>query len=237
MPRLRAIAARAIRYLVTPSGIKVAHTAADLADYAEAPRARVTELLERLCELRIMRPLPPAEGSRERRYEVFHDLLADPMLDWRAYFEGRRLRSRMRWLTAALSAAIAAALAVAAYNTQPAPLQHLELSSIDARFAIRGTVPPDRDIVIVEVDPRTFKALDGRRSPSALRPYYAKLIDLLLADRPNVIADDIIFRKVGNARQLLAGGATRARRWPSDFRKRATTCVPSSGRIPCSSTP
>jgi CHASE2 domain-containing sensor protein len=199
----RAVAARSIRYLVTPSGIKVAHTPGDLADYADAPATLVAATLERLCDLRIMRPLPPEEGSRERRYEVFHDLLAAPMLEWRAGFEARRLRLRMRWLLAALSAALAAALAIAAYSARPAALQRLELRSIDARFGVRGTVPADRDIVIVYLDNRTLAALHGRLGSLALRPHYAALIDRLLAGKPKVIADDVEFISHGDENALL----------------------------------
>ncbi len=199
----RSIAARSIRYLVTPSGIKVAHTPGDLADYVDAPTPLVAGMLESLCGLRLMRPLPPQEGTSERRYEVFHDLLAAPMLEWRAGFEARRLQVRMGWLLAALVAALATAIAIAAYSTSPTPLRSLELSSIDARFGIRGTVPPDRDIVIVYVDNRTLNALHIPAGNEALRPHYAKLIELLLRGKPDVIADDLEFLTPGKEGALL----------------------------------
>jgi CHASE2 domain-containing sensor protein len=198
----RAVAARSIRYLITPSGIKVAHTPSDLADYADAPRTLVAEMLEGLSALRIMRPLPPEEGSQERRYEVFHDLLARPMLEWRADFEARRLRLRMRWLLATLSAALATALAIAAYGARPNLLQRLELSGIDARFHVRGAVPGDRDIVIVYVDNATLAALHLHAGELALRPHYAELIDRVLAGRPKVIADDVEFLDAGDEKAL-----------------------------------
>ena len=201
--RQRLIAARTIRYLITPSGTKIAHTPADLATYTEVPEADVAETLERLCALRIMRPLAPPEGSQERRYEVFHDLLAEPILEWRARFEAQRLRSRMRWLLASLVAAAAAALAIAAYSIDPTPLRHLELRTLDARFAVRGTIPPDRDIVIVDLDKRSLEVLGKGRKTVALRPEYARLFDLLLAGRPKAIADDIEFEARGDERQLL----------------------------------
>ncbi len=201
--RLRPVAARAIRFLVTPSGTKVAHTAADLADYAEAPAARVEDTLERLCKLRILRPIAPSEGSQEPRYEVFHDLLAEPILEWRARFEAQRLRARVRWLLAAVIAAVAAALAIGTYSVDPAALRNLELGTLDARFAIRGTVPAGREIVIVALDERTLRALGGRIGPS-LRPKHAELIDLLLAGDPKAIAYDVEFTSEGDERQLLA---------------------------------
>lgn len=202
-PRSRLIAARAIRYLITPSGTKIAHTPSDLASYTDLPEGRVSDMLERLCEQRIMRPLAPPEGSRERRYEVFHDLLAEPILEWRARFEAQRLRSRMRWLLASVIAATTAALAVVAYSIDPAPLHRLELKTLDARFAVRGTIAPDRDIVIVDLDEHSLEVLGHGQKTKALRPDYARLFDLLLADAPKVIADDIEFEERGNEQQLL----------------------------------
>jgi CHASE2 domain-containing sensor protein len=196
----RLIAGRAIYYLVTPSGAKVAYTPSDLARYVDAPDARVAKMLEHLCAVRIMRPLPPLEGSQERRYEVFHDLLAEPLLEWRA---SERLGSRLRWVLAVLSAAVAAALAIAAYSGNPPALQHLEASSLDARFAVRGTIAPDRDIVIVYVDDQTLRALGAEGLGISLRPAFATLIDLILAGHPKVLADDIDFRKAGDEPSLL----------------------------------
>jgi CHASE2 domain-containing sensor protein len=201
--RLRPVAARAIRFLVTPSGTKVAHTVADLADYAKAPAARVGDTLERLCKLRILRPLAPPEGSQEPRYEVFHDLLAEPILEWRARFEAQRLRARVRWLLAAVITAVAAAFAIGTYSIDPAALRDLELSTLDARFAIRGTVTAGREIVIVALDDRTLRALGGRIAPS-LRPDHAELIDLLVAGQPKAIAYDVEFTSAGDESQLLA---------------------------------
>lgn len=205
--RSRPIAAGAIGYLVTPSGTKIAHKPIDLARYTRFAEERVRETLERLCALRIMRPVAPADGTHERRFEVFHDLLAGPILDWRARFEAQRLRSRMRWLLASLIAASAAALAIAAVAIDPAPLHRLELRTLDARFAVRGTVPADRDIVIVDLDRRSLDVLGGGRKTTALRPDYARLFDLVLAGDPKVIADDIEFESAGEPRlnrQLLA---------------------------------
>lgn len=223
----RSVAARSIRYLVTPSGIKVAHTPRDLAEYADAPPPLVAVMLQSLCDLRLMRPLPPEEGSGEARFEVFHDLLAAPMLEWRAGFEARRLRVRMRWLLAALSAAIAAAIAIAAFGTRPAPLRRLELSSIDARFGIRGTVGADRDIVIVYLDNRTLAALHGQVESHALRPYYAELIERLLNGSPDVIAADLEFLTHGDEGALRRAIARASRRIVL-----ASKTFDSAGKIP-----
>ncbi len=194
----RRVAARAIRYLVTPSGTKIAHTPIDLAAYAGLAPARIAATLERMSALRILRGLAPTEGSREGRYEVWHDILTEPILDWAAHFQTERLALRVRWLLGALIAAVTAALVISGYVLAPRPLNDLELRTIDARFNIRGPAPADRGIAIVELDPRSLRALDGGRYPNpALRIRDAELIERLRAADPRVIALDITFRRSG----------------------------------------
>ena len=75
---------------MTPSKTKMAHSAADLAEYVERPVEDVRDLLDRLClGNRILRRLIPPpdpdapEVEPEPRYEIFHDVLADAILAWR----------------------------------------------------------------------------------------------------------------------------------------------------------
>ena len=76
------IAARLFNHLVTPSGTKIAHEVSDLADFAQAtPVSVVSPVLDRLSELRILRSI---EEGGHVRYEIFHDVLAEPVLAWRA---------------------------------------------------------------------------------------------------------------------------------------------------------
>jgi WD40 repeat protein len=79
------------RALVTPSGVKVAHTADDLARMTGHPPDVVSSVLRQLYEERILRAVDPAPGTTEGRYEIFHDRLAAPILDWRAQQESARL--------------------------------------------------------------------------------------------------------------------------------------------------
>jgi roadblock/LC7 domain-containing protein len=100
-PADRDVAAAIFHYLVTPSGTKIAHRTSDLAEYASLPEPRVAEVADRLSqgEVRILRPV--GGGT----YEIYHDVLAAPILDWRtrqaqAQLEGaregrRRLRRRL----------------------------------------------------------------------------------------------------------------------------------------------
>lgn len=77
----RNIAAGMFRYLVTPSRTKIAQSTLDLVSFAEAPAADVKAVLSILSdrpEARILRRLANPE-----RYEIFHDVLAQPILDWR----------------------------------------------------------------------------------------------------------------------------------------------------------
>jgi WD40 repeat protein len=77
--------ARMFQYLVTPRGAKIAHETADLVAFAERPAGQTTPVLETLNRRRVLRRISPPE-----RYEIFHDVLAPAVLDWRAkYVQGR----------------------------------------------------------------------------------------------------------------------------------------------------
>jgi WD domain, G-beta repeat len=83
------VAARIFPYLVTPSGTKIAHTVRDLAEYASDTEPQISSVVERLADptIRILRPVGPALGQPTElpyeRYEIFHDVLAPAILDWR----------------------------------------------------------------------------------------------------------------------------------------------------------
>ncbi len=88
-PNEQDAAARVFHYLVTPGGTKIAHTASDLAQYAGLPQEQLTPVLDRLSgrDVRILRPVaPPADKPALPRYEIFHDILATAVLDWRARY-------------------------------------------------------------------------------------------------------------------------------------------------------
>ena len=84
-PGDREVAVNILYHLVTPSGTKIALTAADLAEYTDYPVGPATALLERLAstQTRILRTVPPPHGKDTGiRYEITHDLLAPAILDW-----------------------------------------------------------------------------------------------------------------------------------------------------------
>jgi WD40 repeat protein len=115
-PEQQALAADVFEHLVTPSGSKIAHGIGDLAGYARAPQEELQEMLGRLASERIVRPLDETHGNG--RYEIFHDVLADGVLAWRAAFESERElaheRRRRRRAIAIASVALLALAAVAA---------------------------------------------------------------------------------------------------------------------------
>ena len=102
------VAAKLFNFLVTPSGTKIAQRADDLANYAEVPPPVATSILERLSgKLRILRPLD--HGA----YEIYHDTLAPPILDWRSRWQERQQRRRERRKILFLSIAVAVAFLAA----------------------------------------------------------------------------------------------------------------------------
>jgi WD40 repeat protein len=87
----RAVAARMLHQLVTPSGTRIVHSALDLAGYAEVSPEVAEPILEKLDERRILRTIDPAPGEKTPRFEIRHDVLAGAVVEWsRKYDEQRR---------------------------------------------------------------------------------------------------------------------------------------------------
>ena len=82
------IAAAVFNYLVTPSGTKIAHDAADLARYADVREDELDPVLSTLTQERILRPTAADDGRP--RFEMYHDVLGDGVLAWRAEHERAR---------------------------------------------------------------------------------------------------------------------------------------------------
>jgi hypothetical protein len=90
----RNMAAQIFNYLVTPSGSKIAHTAQDLAAYSTRSVEEILPMLEKLAsgDARVLRtvPPPPDKPNAEHLFEIFHDVLAAPVLAWRSQFEQKK---------------------------------------------------------------------------------------------------------------------------------------------------
>jgi WD40 repeat protein len=154
-PRQQDVAAGIFHHLVTPSGTKIAHTATDLADYAQLPQPEVVPVLEELSrgDVRILRPVPPPSGRADDgpAYEIFHDVLAPAILDWRArhvvvqvaeerLHQARRRLRRLASLAATLGILLIAAVAFAAlalYQSHRADVQRDRAAALTRLAAAR----------------------------------------------------------------------------------------------------
>jgi WD40 repeat protein len=87
------VAARIFNHLVTPSGTKIAHEVPDLADFGQVSEAELTPVLTTLSDRRILRSVDEGGGSR---FEIFHDVLGQPVLAWRASHEAERELARQQ---------------------------------------------------------------------------------------------------------------------------------------------
>jgi WD40 repeat protein len=134
------VAAAMFEHLVTPTGTKIALRVADLAEYARVDAGDAHHVLDRLTRQRVVKAV---EGSD--RYEIFHDVLAEPISAWRLerrlVAERAAARRRQRQLlavavSALLALAIVAALAVWAFSergTARAQARHAHARELDAR--------------------------------------------------------------------------------------------------------
>jgi CHASE2 domain-containing sensor protein len=203
----RDAAAVAFRYLVTSGGRKIALSSEELSEFSDASEALLQPALEHLERERILRPIPSSELGGVARHEIYHDVLAPAILDWRrrhaeeqaerglaqARERTRRLEVRNRRLAAAVIALSAVAVSLGLYLWDPAPVQRLELRTVDARFAVRGARAPDPRLVLIAVDDRTLARLDPTHTGRIPRASYARMLDRLRRDRPAVIALDVLF--------------------------------------------
>jgi WD40 repeat protein len=85
------VAASMFEHLVTPSGTKIAHRVADLAEYADVPEHSLRGVLAKLTRDRIVHSV---DGSD--RFEIFHDVLAEPIRAWRGVRRLERERAAAR---------------------------------------------------------------------------------------------------------------------------------------------
>ncbi|HWO80279.1 MAG TPA: hypothetical protein VNM44_07460, partial [Gaiella sp.] len=89
-PPQREIASRLFDHLVTPSGTKIAHEAADLAQFARCSEDEVRAVTGVLADHRILRT------DEAGRWEIFHDVLAGAVLGWKSRFDAERAVERAR---------------------------------------------------------------------------------------------------------------------------------------------
>jgi CHASE2 domain-containing sensor protein len=208
-PEEQELAAGAFYYLVTPEGTKIAQSLQTLSVYSGRSPEELEPVLEKLAtsESRILRPVAPPPGiAGGTRYEIFHDVLASPVLDWRnrherttlekARIEAERRRDealaaverRRRGALLALGLGILA-FALTLYATDA--LDSVELKTVDARFDVRGKASAPRDMAVVVIDNRTLS--DLRAGYPLPRAAHARLVDLLRRAGARLIVYDLEF--------------------------------------------
>jgi adenylate cyclase len=112
---------------------------------------------------------------------------------------GERMRRR-RLLLAALVAVGSAAIGIALWASDA--LQGPELDLVDARFSIRGEQETPREVVVVEIDDRTFNELD---QPFPFRrSLHGRVIDRLREAGAELVAYDIQFSEPTRRSEDLA---------------------------------
>jgi CHASE2 domain-containing sensor protein len=195
----RDAAAAAFRYLVTSGGRKIALSSEELREFSDAGSAPLEPALEHLERERILRPIPAPEPGGVARHEIYHDVLAPAILDWRRRQTERRLTRlevRNRRLGAAVIALTAVAAALALYLWNPTPVQRLELRTVDERFSVRGARAADPRLILIAVDDEARAALGPDHHGEGIsRGNYADLLNRVRTDSPAVIALDVLFAK------------------------------------------
>ena len=167
-PEEKDAAAAMYNHLVTPSGTKIAHRAADLAGYASVDATEAERVLHRLVEERIVRA--GEDGAAGPRYEIFHDVLADAVLAWRARHEAERQlqaervaaarrHRRMLSFTVATAVAMAVLAAIAVY----ALVQRGDARSQSQRAHARELVALARTVAPVNPERSVRLALQASR--------------------------------------------------------------------------
>jgi WD40 repeat protein len=162
------VAASMFEHLVTPSGTKIAHRAPDLAQYADVPEDTLRHVLTMLARDRIVHSV---DGSD--RYEIFHDVLAEPIRAWR---EQRRLererdtaRRRQRRLAVVAGAslvalAVVAGLALWAFSERGgarAQARRAHAQALDATALQQLAIDPSKSVRLALAAVRLESSRDG----------------------------------------------------------------------------
>jgi hypothetical protein len=190
-----------------PSGSKIGHGVADLANYTSYSEERVRAVLTALAapDTRIVRPVPAPPGlGEEPRYEIFHDVLAPAILGWRAQWGARRqaeaaarrqleLRAR-RWRRGQGLAAVLVAVVMAA----------------GAALAARAVVDARTDQAATEAQAAALRQDAGAAGQAAVRS--AEVAARSAADAYQAQADTVCVRGWADGRVELGQRPPRADR-------------------------
>ena len=202
------VAANVFHYLVTPDVCKIALTANALASYGQKPLIQVTPLLDGLCtsETRILRQVPgPPNQPDKQRYEIFHDVLARAILDWRSRYvrnqedarkaaelaaaelraeEQARLARRLLLLSTALMVmgVVAVALMIYAYVQK----KHAQVSERAAIQARDQAIESEQAAIQAR-----GQAVSAARAAEVNRDVLAKLLGTLIEKDPKRVLQNL----------------------------------------------
>ena len=132
--------AEVFRYLVTPSGAKIAQRRSDLAQLTGVGRT-CSPLRSRSS--RAATRASCARSTTRPAYEIFHDVLAQPAAGLAGSLPRGEVAAPRGALGHGAAAAAAIVIALIAHVLEPAWLNEAELMPFDARFALRGDVHVD----------------------------------------------------------------------------------------------
>jgi WD40 repeat protein len=185
-PKERAIAADVFRFLVTSSKTKIARPASDLAEWTGRPEPEVTFVLDKLCEGesgRILRRIPPPAGtSGASSYELYHDVLADPIGEWRRDYEQDRARRAALRRLVRVGGTLAVLVAIFASLAAWALVQRSEAQRATRAATSLALAPTASDELAKRPDVSLLVALEAyRSSPSA--DATSAMVDALVAAR------------------------------------------------------
>jgi WD40 repeat protein len=209
--RQRAVAARILQYLVTPSGTKIALPASALAKWSGSKEEKVVPVLQSLAggDHRILRTVPSPGKETATAYEIFHDRLAPGILDWRARFFRRRKRNAALAGIAAVVAGLGVLLGLSLASRKDLQAQ-LRQERADFAAAEKATVDRARK------DPRFIAALPFHQGPVEVARFSSDgRLALTGSDDGTVIVSDA---RTGHRERTLRVGSevTRATFSPDD---------------------
>jgi WD40 repeat protein len=170
-------AAGVMRQLVTPSGRKLSHEAADLAEYANVEPAQLRDLLEELGRRRIVRAVNGTPGA-PTRYEIFHDVLGPPIVAWQNEHQllaereqARKQRRRLRVIVGASLGALVVVAALAIYAlVQRSDARTQAQRAFGRELAARAVAElPSNPATSVEFALRAARLAPGAGTASVLR--------------------------------------------------------------------
>ncbi len=185
-PADQRVAGEMLRRMVTPSGAKIAHRLTDLAEFAGVPKDAAAEVLARLTsDSRIV------EALDDNRYQLAHDALAVPVLEWCRRLDGKQARRRTRWRLFATIGFVAAILMALVLADAFGPI---ESYTVGAAFELRGAEKPPPGVVLVGIDSSTLDDHLKTGLP-VKRVHHADALDWIMEGQPRAVAFDLYFDK------------------------------------------